>query len=119
MPEILKAEHFLSMRPQYKNQQAEGEVPAAVEHLFSQGKMIDHYFVTLSPELVADVAALPDFARQGGKITGVDFCQQPDGEPWRVHFSENPTTTDLYIDMPDSEFRAMLTANRIVLPGEG
>ena len=119
MPDHLTAGQFLSMRPQYKNQQAPGELPAAVEHLFPQGTMIDHYFVTLAPELSAEVAATPGFARLGGKISGVDFCQQPDGAPWKVHFREPTMVEDLCIDMPDAEFRALLTANAIILPGEG
>ncbi|WP_294499493.1 hypothetical protein [uncultured Gemmiger sp.] len=118
MTDTLSAAQFLSMRPQYKNQQAEGEIPAAVEHLFAQGTMIDHYFVTISPELAAEIAAVPCFARAAGQINGIDFCQQEDG-PWLVHFREPKMVEDLCIEMPDSEFRTMLAANRIVLPGEG
>lgn len=119
MPDILTAGQILSLRPQYKNQQAEGELPAAVEHRFAQGTMIDHYFITLSPELTAQILAQPGFAQLGGRISGVDFCQQEDGAPWKVHFQEPTMVEDLCIDMPDAEFRAMLAAHQIVLPGEG
>ncbi|HJD20743.1 MAG TPA: hypothetical protein H9915_02875 [Candidatus Gemmiger faecigallinarum] len=119
MTDLLTAALFPSMRPQYKNRQADGELPAAVEHLFPQGTMIDHYFVTLTPDFAAELAAVPGFARLGGRISAVAFCQQPDGAPWKVHFQEPTMVEDLCIDMPDSEFRALLAANQITLPGEG
>ena len=121
MPDILTAASFGTLRPQYKNQQAEGELPAAVEHLFAQGVMIDHYFLTLSPALSAELPALSagKGAPAGSPITGVVFCQQPDGAPWQVHFREAKMICDVCIDMPDAEFRALLATNRLTLPGEG
>ena len=80
MPDILTAADFLSIRPQYKNEKAEGELPAAVEHLFPQGTMIDHYFVTPAPSLLAD-ETITSF----GTVSAVVFCQQEGGAPWQVH----------------------------------
>ena len=114
MPDTLSAADFLSIRPQYKNEQAEGELPAAVEHLFAQGTMIDHYFVRPAPTLFGDET----FANFG-KVSAIVFCQQEGGAPWQVHFQEPTMVKDLSIDMPDAEFRAMLAASSVTLPGEG
>lgn len=114
MPDTLSAADFVSIRPQYKNQQAEGELPAAVEHLFAQGTMIDHYYVLPAPGLLEDKS----FANFG-KVSAVVFCQQEGGAPWQVHFQEPTMVKDLCIDMPDAEFRALLTASSVTLPGEG
>lgn len=113
MPDILTAADFLSIRPQYKNEQAEGELPAAVEHLFPQGTMIDHYFVTPAPSLLAD-ETITSF----GTVSAVVFCQQEGDAPWQVHFQEPTMVKDLCIDMPDAELRAMLSASSVTLPGE-
>ena len=119
MPDVLSAACFGSLRPQYKNQQAEGELPAAIEHLFSQGTMIDHYFITLSPDLVQELTPLLATRQSpaGSPVSGVVFCQQPDAAPWKVHFREPLMLKDICIDMPDAECRALLNANHIVLPG--
>lgn len=121
MPDVLSAACFGSLRPQYKNQQAEGELPAAIEHLFSQGTMIDHYFITLSPDLVQELTPLLATRQSpaGSPVSGVVFCQQPDGAPWQVHFRERMMIQDVCIEMPDAEFRALLAANQVTLPGEG
>lgn len=114
MPDTLSAADFVSIRPQYKNEQAEGELPAAVEHLFAQGTMIDHYFVRPALALFED-QTFADF----GRISAMVFCQQEGGAPWVVHFQEPTMVKDLAIDMPDAEFRAMLAASSVTLPGEG
>lgn len=119
MPDILSAACFPSLRPQYKNTPADAELPAAIEHLFPQGTMIDHYYVTLSPELSGELQSLlsAQTGPDGGAVNGVVFCQQPDAAPWKVHFREPLMLKDICIDMPDAEFRALLDANHIVLTG--
>ena len=50
----MTAADFTNLHLQYKSQQAEGEVPAAIEHDFDAGRMVDHYFVTPSPAFWED-----------------------------------------------------------------
>ena len=45
MPTTLTVADFLSLRMQYKAEQAENEIPAVIEHNFKDGRMVDHYFV--------------------------------------------------------------------------
>ena len=63
MPTTLTVADFLSLRMQYKAEQAENEIPAVIEHNFKDGRMVDHYFVVPGPALLAD-EAVQDF---GGK----------------------------------------------------
>ena len=76
--------------------------------------MIDHYFVRPAPTLFADET----FANFG-TVSAMVFCQQEGGAPWQVHFQEPTMVKDLSLDMPDAEFRAMLAASSVTLPGEG
>ena len=85
MPDTLSAADFVSIRPQYKNEQADGELPAAVEHLFAQGTMIDHYFVRPAPALFED-QTFADF----GRISAIVFCQQEGGAPGWYIFRSPP-----------------------------
>ena len=48
MPTTLTVADFLSLRMQYKAEQAENEIPAVIEHNFKDGRMVDHYFVAVS-----------------------------------------------------------------------
>ena len=52
MPTTLTVADFLSLRMQYKAEQAENEIPAVIEHNFKDGRMVDHYFVVPSPALL-------------------------------------------------------------------
>ena len=72
MPTTLTVADFLSLRMQYKAEQAENEIPAVIEHNFKDGRMVDHYFVVPGPALLAD-EAVQDF---GGKIENILFLQQ-------------------------------------------
>ena len=45
----MTAADFSNLHLQYKAEQAEGEIPAVIEHDFPGGRMVDHYFVTPSP----------------------------------------------------------------------
>ena len=45
----MTAADFTNLHLQYKSTQAEGEVPAVIEHDFADGRMVDHYYVTPSP----------------------------------------------------------------------
>ena len=113
MPDTLHAADFLSVRLQYKNEQAPGELFAAIEHTFSQGTMVDHYFISPVPALLDD-PAITDL----GEVSGILFVQQPDGAPWQVHFQEITMVKDVCVDMPDAEFRQFLAASGVTLPGE-
>ena len=76
---LLTVADFLSLRMQYKAEQAENEIPAVIEHNFKDGRMVDHYFVVPGPALLAD-EAVQDF---GGKIENILFLQQREpGAPW-------------------------------------
>ena len=44
----MTAEDFTNLHLQYLSTQAEGELPATIEHDFHNGRMVDHYFVTPS-----------------------------------------------------------------------
>ena len=72
MPTTLTVADFLSLRMQYKAEQAENEIPAVIEHNFKDGRMVDHYFVVPGPALLAD-EAVQDF---GGKIENILFLQR-------------------------------------------
>lgn len=111
MAAVLTAEDFLSVRIQYKNEQQPQEIPAAIEHLFPQGTMIDHYFVQPAPELLAD----PDVQALGG-VSGFLFSQQADG-PWLVQVHEITMVKEVCYEMADGEMQKLLAANHIVLPG--
>ena len=71
MPTTLTVADFLSLRMQYKAEQAENEIPAVIEHNFKDGRMVDHYFVVPGPALLAD-EAVQDF---GGKIENILFLR--------------------------------------------
>ena len=70
----MTAEDFTNLHLQYLSTQAEGELPATIEHDFHNGRMVDHYFVTPSPNFWNDEAI-----RELEGVTGIMFLQQPDG----------------------------------------
>ena len=45
----MTANDFTNLHLQYLSTQAEGELPATIEHDFHNGRMVDHYFVTHPP----------------------------------------------------------------------
>ena len=113
MPTTLTAADFLSLRMQYKAEQAENEIPAVIEHNFKDGRMVDHYFVVPGPALLAD-EAVQDF---GGKIENILFLQQSEpGAPWQVLLHEPSMIREITFEMPEEEFRAMLAKNNLILP---
>ena len=115
MPTTLTAADFLSLRMQYKAEQAENEIPAVIEHNFKDGRMVDHYFVVPGPALLAD-EAVQDF---GGKIENILFLQQSEpGAPWQVLLHEPSMIREITFEMPEEEFRAMLAKNNLILPGD-
>ena len=109
----MTAADFTGLHLQYKTEQQPGEVPAAIEHDFDAGRMVDHYYVTPSPAFWADegVQAL-------GTVAGILFLQQPEGRPWQILVHEPAMIQEIVFEMPDEEFRAMLNASGVVLPGE-
>ena len=114
MPTTLTVADFLSLRMQYKAEQAENEIPAVIEHNFKDGRMVDHYFVVPGPALLAD-EAVQDF---GGKIENILFLQQSEpGAPWQVLLHEPSMIREITFEMPEEEFRAMLAKNNLILPG--
>ena len=102
MPTTLTVADFLSLRMQYKAEQAENEIPAVIEHNFKDGRMVDHYFVVPGPALLAD-EAVQDF---GGKIENILFLHEPS------------MIREITFEMPEEEFRAMLAKNNLILPGD-
>ena len=68
----MTAEDFTNLHLQYLSTQAEGELPATIEHDFHNGRMVDHYFVTPSPNFWNDEAI-----RELEGVTGIMFLQQP------------------------------------------
>lgn len=113
MPSQLSAADFLSLRMQYKNTQTEEEWPAAIEHDFADGRMVDHYFVVPAPSLLEDPAV-----KDLGEVVGLLFLQQPDGAPWQVLIHETSMIRDVTFEMPGEEFRRLLASNHLILPGE-
>lgn len=115
MPNTLTAADFLSLRMQYKAEQAENEIPAVIEHNFKDGRMVDHYFVVPGPALLED-EAVQDF---GGKIENILFLQQSEPDaPWHVLLHEPSMVREITFEMPEAEFRALLQQNHLVLPGK-
>ena len=113
MPTTLTVADFISLRMQYKAEQAENEIPAVIEHNFKDGRMVDHYFVVPGPALLAD-EAVQDF---GGKIENILFLQQSEpGAPWQVLLHEPSMIREITFEMPEEEFRAMLAKNNLILP---
>lgn len=112
MAAALSAADFLTLRLQYKKERQPGEIPAAIEHLFPQGVMVDHYYLRPAPTLLADadVQAL-------GEVSGVLFVQQKEG-PWLVHLQEGSMIREVCFELPDAEMQAFLAAAGVVLPGE-
>ena len=94
-------------------EQAEGEVPAVIEHDFPGGRMVDHYFVTPSPAFWAD-----EGVQSLDGVSGILFLQQPDGAPWKILVHEPSMIKEVVFDFPEEEFRKMLADNAVILPGE-
>ena len=113
MPKTLTAADFLSLRMQYRAARAENEWPAAIEHDFADGRMVDHYFLRPAPSLLADEAV-----QALGPVSGILFLQQPDGAPWQVLLHETAMIREVSFEMPEEEFRKLLQNNRLALPGE-
>lgn len=65
----MTAADFSNLHLQYKAEQAEGEVPAVIEHDFPGGRMVDHYFVTPSPAFWAD-----EGVQSLDGVSGILFC---------------------------------------------
>ena len=108
MPTTLTVADFLSLRMQYKAEQAENEIPAVIEHNFKDGRMVDHYFVVPGPALLADEA-----------VQDILFLQQSEpGAPWQVLLHEPSMIREITFEMPEEEFRAMLAKNNLILPGD-
>lgn len=109
----MTAADFTNLHLQYKSEQAEGEVSTTIEHDFADGRMVDHYYVTPSPAFWADEGI------QGlGSVSGILFLQQPDGAPWKILVHEPAMIKEVIFEMPDAEFRQMLQASGVILPGE-
>jgi len=99
----MTANDFTNLHLQYLSTQAEGELPATIEHDFHNGRMVDHYFVTPSPNFWNDEAIK---ALEG--VTGIMFLQQPDGAPWKILVNDTTMFKEVYFDFPEEEFRRML-----------
>lgn len=112
----MTAQDFTKLHLQYGSERQPGELPAAIEHDFADGRMVDHYYLTPSPAFWAD----EDVAKlcEGDEPSGLLFSQQPNGAPWQIIIHQKSMLKELTIDFPDSEFRAMLAASGIILPGE-
>ena len=110
----MTAADFTNLHLQYKAVQAEGEVPAVIEHDFSDGRMVDHYFVTPSPAFWADegIKSLTE------GVSGILFLQQASGAPWKILVHEKSMVKEVVFDFPEEEFRKMLADNHVILPGE-
>ena len=109
----MTAEDFTNLHLQYLSTQAEGELPATIEHDFHNGRMVDHYFVTPSPNFWNDEAIK---SLEG--VTGIMFLQQPDGAPWKILVNDTTMFKEVYFDFPEEEFRRMLANSNVILPGE-
>ncbi|MEE0801699.1 MAG: hypothetical protein U0L91_10540 [Gemmiger sp.] len=113
MPNSLTAADFQSLRMQYKNTRTEEEIPCTIEHNFKDGRMVDHYFVVPAPSFWQDEAV-----RGLGTVENLLFLQQDDGAPWHILLHEPAMVREVTFEMPDAEFRKLLDANHLILPGE-
>lgn len=113
MPDMLTAAAFARLRLRYGAVPEPGEVPAAVEHDFAGGRMVDHYLATPAPGLLvqAPVQAL-------GGLEAVLFLQGAAEEPWQVVLCGAKENARAAFALPQGEWQALLAANGIVLPGE-
>lgn len=109
----MTASDFTNLHLQYKSAQADGEVPAVIEHDFPGGRMVDHYFVTPSPAFWAD-----EGVQSLDGVSGILFLQQPDGAQWKILVHEQSMIKEVVFDFPEEEFRKMLADNGVTLPGE-
>ncbi len=109
----LTAADFTNLHLQYRAEQTEGELPAVIEHDFADGRMVDHYYVTPSPAFWAD-----EGVRTLGQVSGVLFLQQPDGAPWQILVHETAMVREVVFELSEEEFRKMLAASGVILPGE-
>ena len=71
MPTTLTVADFLSLRMQYKAEQAENEIPAVIEHNFKDGRMVDHYFVVPGP-----AGPVPAAVLDAANTNSLDLVQQ-------------------------------------------
>ena len=108
----MTAADFSNLHLQYKAEQAEGEVPAVIEHDFPGGRMVDHYFVTPSLPSGRTRASKP------GRRVRYPVLQQPDGAPWKILVHEPSMIKEVVFDFTEEEFRKMLADNAVILPGE-
>ena len=99
----MTAEDFTNLHLQYLSTQAEGELPATIEHDFHNGRMVDHYFVTPSPNFWNDEAI-----RELEGVTGIMFLQQPDGAPWKILVNDTTMFKEVYFDFPDLRWPFLL-----------
>lgn len=114
MPTTLTVADFLSLRMQYKAEQAENEIPAR-----DRTQLKDAAWWTII--LWCPVPPLADEAVQdfGGKIENILFLQQSEpGAPWQVLLHEPSMIREITFEMPEEEFRAMLAKNNLILPGD-
>lgn len=91
----MTAADFSNLHLQYKAEQAEGEVPAVIEHDFPGGRMVDHYFVTPSPAFWAD-----EGVQSLDGVSGILFLQQPNGAPWKILVHEPSMIKEVVFDFP-------------------
>ena len=108
----MTAADFTNLHLQYKSAQAEGEVPAVIEHDFADGRMVDHYFVTPSAAFWQD-----EGVAQLDAVAGISFLQQPPGEPWKILVHEPAMIREVVFDLAETEFQKMLADSGVTLPG--
>ena len=108
----MTAADFTNLHLQYKSTQAEGEVPAVIEHDFADGRMVDHYYVTPSPAFWQD-----EGVAQLDAVAGISFLQQAPGEPWKIAVHEPSMIREVVFDFAEEEFQKMLADSGVTLPG--
>ena len=108
----MTAADFTNLHLQYKSAQAEGEVPAVIEHDFADGRMVDHYYVTPSPAFWQD-----EGVAQLDAVAGISFLQQAPGEPWKIAVHEPAMIREVVFDFAEEEFQKMLADSGVTLPG--
>ena len=113
MPTALTADCFARLRLRWGAEPGPEELPAAIEHIFDAGRMVDHYLITAAPALWS-LPGLP--ARDA--VGGVLFCQQADGAPWQVLLHPADDGAPAEAEMTEAEFARLLAANGLCLPGE-
>lgn len=112
MPVQLTADCFSNLRLCWGAVAQPEDMPAAIEHIFAAGRMVDHYFVLPTPTLWTN----PQMPSRS-EISGIVFMEQEGTAPWLVSLLRPDNSVSVRAEMSRAEFSRMLEKSHVVLPG--